>query len=304
LHDQTFHRLSNYKAYSKSGGMALYQRRPGHINYLGSRSPEDCHPSVFPMPNFTLSARWAGFLTVCILILALVAVSAIRWQATLTYLGNFLVEFQPPQQADLILVLGGDFLGPRVVTGAELARLRYAPFALISGPPYKDRPEGEMAVDFLVQKGYSKELFQVFAHHANSTIDEAKALRGELARRHVRRVLLVTANYHTRRATIVLTLFCPGVRFISVPAPDANYHVAGWWNDDSSRKLFFSEWSKILGTVLVAYPTYVISRLFGRGIAAIRVALLLLHRRRAEQHFPNLGDPLGPGDRLASGWPH
>jgi uncharacterized SAM-binding protein YcdF (DUF218 family) len=253
-------------------------------------------------------------LTVCILILALIAAAAIRWEATLTYLGNFLVDSQPPQQADLILVLGGDFWGPRVVKGAELARLRYAPFALISGPPYvtgppyyKERPEGEMAIDFLVQKGYPKELFQVFAHNANSTIDEAKALRGELARRHVRRVLLVTANYHTRRATIVLTLFCPGVRFISVPAPDANYHVAGWWNDDRSRQVFFSEWKKIVGTVLVSYPTYVVSRLFGRGMAMVLVApplsRALLYGGRAQQHFPNLGDPLGPGDWLPSRWP-
>ncbi len=191
-------------------------------------------------------------------------VLAIRWQATLTAVGNFLVDSQPPQQADLVLVLGGDFWGPRVLTGAELARLRYAPFVLISGPPYRDRPEGEFAVDFLVQHGYPSELFQVFASDAQSTIAEANALRGELERRHVKRVLLVTSSYHSRRATIVLTLFCPGVRFISIPAPDSHYHAAGWWNDDSSRQLFYSEWTKILGSVLVAYPTYVVSRLLGR----------------------------------------
>jgi uncharacterized SAM-binding protein YcdF (DUF218 family) len=195
---------------------------------------------------------------------ALCLVLAIRWRATLTAVGNFLVDSQPPQQADLVLVLGGDFWGPRVLTGAELARLRYAPIVLISGPPYRDRPEGDFAVDFLMDKGYPKELFQVFAHNAQSTIAEANALRGELARRHVKSVLLVTSSYHSRRATIVLTLFCPGVRFISVPAYDSHYHAAGWWNDDSSRQLFYSEWIKILGSVLVAYPTYVVSRLLGR----------------------------------------
>lgn len=191
----------------------------------------------------------------------LVITAAVRWQSTLTLLGGFLVDSQPPQQADLILVLGGDFWGPRVLTGAELARQRYAPLALISGAPYQGRPEGELAIEFLVDKGYPKELFQVFGHHAGSTIAEAIALRPELARRHVKRVLLVTAAYHSRRATIVLTLFCPGVRFISVPAPDPYYHVQGWWNDDGSRDLFFSEWSKILGTVLLVYPRYLVSRL-------------------------------------------
>ena len=246
-------------------------------------------------------------LTVCILILALIAAAAIRWEATLTYLGNFLVDSQPPQEADLILVLGGDFIGPRVVAGAELARLRYAPYALLSGPPFGGRPQGELSIDFLVRKGYPRDVFQVFATDAESTIDEAKALRGELARRHARRVLLVTTSYHSRRATIVLTLFCPGVQFIPVPARDPHFHVAEWWNDDWSRRLFFSEWSKIVGTVLVSYPTYVVSRLFGRGMAMVLVApplsRALLYGGRAQQHLPNLGDPLGPGDWLPSRWP-
>jgi uncharacterized SAM-binding protein YcdF (DUF218 family) len=195
------------------------------------------------------------------------AILAIRWQATLTSLGGFLVDSQPPQKADLILVLGGNFWGQRVLTGAELARLRYAPIALFSGPPYVGRPEGELAIEFLVQKGYPRELFQAFAHNGGSTIAEANALRGELARRHARRVLLVTSNYHSRRAAIVLTLLCPGVKFISIPAPDAHYHIDQWWNDDSSRQLFFSEWEKILGSVLIAYPTNLVSRWFGFAMA-------------------------------------
>jgi uncharacterized SAM-binding protein YcdF (DUF218 family) len=214
------------------------------------------------MRKGTIAHPRAGVLTACVAIL-IVTIAAIRWQATLTSLGSFLVDSQPPQRADLIVVLGGDFWGPRVLTGAELARLRYAPIALFSGPPYQGRPEGGMAIDFLVQRGYPRDLFQVFAIHADSTIGEANALRGELTRRHVRRVLLVTSSYHSRRATIALTLLCPGVQFISVPAPDPHYHIVQWWNDDSSRQLFFSEWSKIVGSLLVAYPSYVASRIFG-----------------------------------------
>jgi len=198
--------------------------------------------------------------TVCIVILA-IAVAAFRWQATLTGLGSFLVDSQPPQRADLILVLGGDFWGPRVVTGAELARQRFAPVALFSGPPYHEQPQGELSIEFLVDKGYPREILQVFANQAHSTIAEAKILRGELARRHAKRVLLVTSSYHSRRATIVLTLFCPGVQFISIPAPDTHYHVEAWWNDESSRHVFFSEWSKILGSVLLGLPANAEARL-------------------------------------------
>ena len=197
-------------------------------------------------------------LLACTVVLASIAL--IRWQATLSCLGSSLIRSQPPQQTDLILVLGGDFWGPRVLKAAELVTGGYAPLALISGPPYAGRPEGELAVDFLVQKGYPRDRFQIFAHTAGSTVAEAIALRGELARRRVQRVILVTSAYHSRRAAFDFWLFCPDIHFISVPAPDALYHADGWWRDDTSRNLFWSEWTKMLGTALIAYPTYRVSR--------------------------------------------
>jgi len=219
----------------------------------------------------TTANRGVGLWTAGILVLfaALLALAAIRWQTVLTCLAGFLVDTQPPQRADLIVVLGGDFWGPRVVTGAELAKQHYAPVALLSGPPFQGRPQGEMAIDFLAQKGYARDLFEVFSSAAQSTIAEANDLRGELARRHVKRVLLVTTSYHSRRAKIVLTLFCPGVQFISIPSPDLHFHVAEWWKDDKSRTLFFSEWSKIFGTVFLSYPRYLISGSNGSAPSAV-----------------------------------
>lgn len=170
--------------------------------------------------------------------------------------GKLSGRFPASAARDLILVLGGDFWGPRVITGAGLAEQGYAPLALISGPPYQGRPEGEWAITFLVKKGYPASFFAVFPHQAQSTIGEARALRGELARRGVRRVLLVTSNYHSRRAAIVLHAFCPGIDFISVPAPDSNYDPGNWWTKSDSRKLFVSEWGKILGVEVIAHTGY------------------------------------------------
>jgi uncharacterized SAM-binding protein YcdF (DUF218 family) len=61
-------------------------------------------------------------------------------------------------------------------------------------------------------------------------------LRAELARRGVKRVLLVTASFHSRRSAIVFHLFCPGIQFISVPASDPYYHPDTWWMDASSQR--------------------------------------------------------------------
>lgn len=178
------------------------------------------------------------------------------WEFRL-HAGEFLVCADIPEPADLILVIGGDFYGPRVLKGADLAIQGFAPMVLVSGPPYQHgRSEAEFGIDFLVVKGYPRQLFQAFGHHARSTVAEAIAVGAELRRREVHRVILVTSSYHSRRADIVFRLFCPGIHFISVPAPDPHYDPQHWWTDLSSRRLFFSECEKIVGSVLILYPSY------------------------------------------------
>ena len=189
------------------------------------------------------------------------ASSAYVWRTRiLTAIGYSIIDSQIPRRADLILVLGGDFWGPRVVKGADLAVQGYSSAVLISGPPYNGQPEAELAIEFLVKRGYPRGLFTAFGHQANSTIGEALALSGELKSRRVKQVILVTSAYHSRRAAIVLSLFVPGIRFISVPAADPRYQPEQWWRSESSRDIFFSEWSKILGSVLFEYPRSVLFR--------------------------------------------
>jgi uncharacterized SAM-binding protein YcdF (DUF218 family) len=190
-------------------------------------------------------------------------IGLIRWQTTFSILGRFLVYSQPPQSADMILVLAGDFYGSRVLKAAELAKQGYAPLVLISGGPYQAGTEGEYAIRFLAERGYPARLFESFEHHARSTIEEAVALRGELRRRRVKRVILVTSDFHSRRSAIVFRLFCPGIEFISVPGTEANFHAGRWWMDAHSKALFYSEWTKIFGTILMAYPKDLMGRLLG-----------------------------------------
>ena len=198
------------------------------------------------------------------MLVAVLALGLACWKwypLALTSAGMFLFDAEAPSHADLILVLGGDFWGPRVLKGADLGMHAFAPRVMISGPFYQGRPEGDLAIEFLVQKGYPHELFVSFAHHAASTIDEAQAVAPELRRLGVRNVILVTRGSHSRRAKIVFRLFCPGVDFRSVPAHDDQFQAEQWWTDPRRREIFFLEWSKILGTVLVKYPAYLLKAL-------------------------------------------
>lgn len=229
---------------------------------------------------------------------AVVALGLAFWKwypLALTSAGRFLIEAEAPSHADLILVLGGDFWGPRVVKGAQLGVQQFAPRVMISGPYYKDRPEGDLAIEFLVQKGYPRELFVSFAHHAASTIDEAEAVAPELRRLGIRNVILVTRGSHSRRAKIVFRLFCPGVSFRSVPATDEQFQVKQWWTNPSRRKILFLEWSKILGTVLVKYPAYLIRGLTASVFTSLKLGTRTgaepqeLHRYRLADHSVSRG---------------
>lgn len=190
---------------------------------------------------------------------------AVFWRLNLSCIGCSIIESRPPGHADLILVLGGDFLGARVVKAAQLSQQGCAPLVLISSPPYENRPEGDFAIAFLTRRGYPARLFAVFPHYARSTIDEAIALRPELARRHVKHIILVTSAYHSHRAATVFRLFCPEFEFVPVAASDEQYDPFQWWPNPRYRRLFFSEWSKTIATAFFVYPKYRLATLLHPG---------------------------------------
>jgi len=198
--------------------------------------------------TFVLSVAGVSF--VCLLF------TAVFYTIFLTALARFLTLSQQPEPADLILVLGGNFWGPRTLLGAELGARGYAPRVMISGPPYRNQPESDLAIGFLEEKGYRKELFISFPISGKSTIEEVIAVCPELKRLGAHRILIVTSAYHSRRANVVFRLFCPGLKLRSIAATDPQFDAERWWKNERYRRIFFSEWTKLLGTVFWKYPAY------------------------------------------------
>lgn len=178
-------------------------------------------------------------------ILALLAASYPVWFGLL---GAFLVHDQPPFRADLIVVLAGDESGHRILKAAELVREGWAPHALVSGPfCCYGVHESEPAIAFAVRRGCPAEWFIPLPLEADSTREEAQWVRDELARRKVGRFLVVTSNYHTRRARSVYRKLYPEDRFHVVAAPDPFFAPHSWWHTRQGRKQFAIEWLKTVG---------------------------------------------------------
>ena len=165
----------------------------------------------------------------------------------LAAMGNFLVKAGPLQKADIIVVLAGDGFGHRILKAGELVKEGYAPLALISGPSGNyGNYECDLAIPFAVKAGYPESYFLHFEHTARSTQSEAEKVRKKLREMGVKRAILVTSNFHTRRAGIIFRRAAPEIEFFVVAAPDEFFKPDSWWHDREASKIFLYEWLKTI----------------------------------------------------------
>jgi len=155
----------------------------------------------------------------------------------------------PAAHADAILLLGDDnFYADRATRAAELIRQGAAPVVIASGR--RLRPSAgmvELEQHDLVERGVPKEKMLLFAHDADNTEEEAGALAKFCAERHMRSVIIVTSNYHTRRARYIFEKTFPSSISISIAsARDGDFDPEHWWEKRKSEKLFVREWVGML----------------------------------------------------------
>jgi uncharacterized SAM-binding protein YcdF (DUF218 family) len=195
--------------------------------------------------------RW--LLSAVLVALFLLSVPLAFRQQILAGLGEFLVVSDPLEHADLIYVLAGDFWGSRVLEGAKLGSQGWAPKVILSGGRYGDRYASDMAVDFAMEHGYPRSEFIPIRFQAQSTIDEARAMGPIFRRFGAKRIILVTSNFHSRRAALVFRLFLPEFDFRMESSVDDAFHPLAWWKKPYDRHLLVSEYQKIIGTLPVRF---------------------------------------------------
>ena len=129
---------------------------------------------------------WLPFLV----LLAVVATGPFLW---LPAIGAALVRDEGPAKADIAVVLAGDWYGKRILAAADLVRQGYAPAVLVSGPPYYDVHECDIAIQFAVRKGNPAEWFLPLPNAALSTREGSRIVLEELTRRQLDSLALAAA---------------------------------------------------------------------------------------------------------------
>jgi uncharacterized SAM-binding protein YcdF (DUF218 family) len=170
----------------------------------------------------------------------------LNYRIVLCAAGNYLVENSSPEKADAILVLAGDQRGNRIKRAAELVAQGYAPVALVSGPmEMYGVNEANLAIQYAIRNGAAASYFEPVVIHAFSTMEEAHAIVPEIRARAIHKLLLVTSNYHSRRAaSIFRTVLGAGVEVRSIAAYDPYFRPEDWWQNREGQKTVFYEYSK------------------------------------------------------------
>jgi uncharacterized SAM-binding protein YcdF (DUF218 family) len=196
--------------------------------------------------NFTRPQR-GGILSSLVSLLFLIVFLAALYAARrplLRFAGESWVVEDPLEQSDAILLLSDDnFFADRATRASELFRQKLAPTVVASGR--RLRPSAgiaELMDHDLVERGVPKDRIIRFPHDADNTREEAEALRTLVVEHNWHTVIVVTSNYHTRRARYIFQHVLPSsVKVRVASARDGNFEVERWWENRKSFKAFTHE---------------------------------------------------------------
>jgi uncharacterized SAM-binding protein YcdF (DUF218 family) len=163
--------------------------------------------------------------------------------------GNFWVVDDPPAHADAIVVLSDDnYFGERAARAAELFKAGWAPRVVASGRnlrPYASI--AELMEHDLKDRGVPESGVVRFPNRAENTREEAAAVSEFVASHGWKHILVVTSNYHTRRARYIYERLLPAGTALQVSAAhDSEFDPSGWWRTRLGVKLFFYETGGLL----------------------------------------------------------
>lgn len=155
-------------------------------------------------------------------------------------------------KADALIVLSGDnFYADRATRAAELFREGKAPLVVASGKRLRPNAgTAELTEHDLVERGVPKDKILRFAHDADSTQEEAEALAKLAETKKWRRVIVVTSNYHTRRARYIFRrVFPQGIEIRVASARDGDFDPERWWEKRISTKELMREFAGMVVAV-------------------------------------------------------
>jgi uncharacterized SAM-binding protein YcdF (DUF218 family) len=176
---------------------------------------------------------------------------ALALAATITllllFLPQFLVVTHEPLKADAVIVLGGDPDGSRLRRGVELVDQGWAPRLILVSGSKKDwlHVERRFCPDCRLQE---REV--VYLEGSVDTRTDAQLSLERCRKEGLRKVLVVTSPYHTRRSQFVFNDLYAGSGIEPVVSPGGYGRLVpadgAWWLDRLTLETVWLEFGKVL----------------------------------------------------------
>ena len=170
--------------------------------------------------------------------------------------GEFLVVDEP-RASDVLVVLGGDLNDARYWKGIHLLQAGMARTMIYDVPNSTvayGQTQVQLAQAFMARTaGELRSRIQICPLWADSTADEAAnfAICLRQTAGPVQRVLLVTSDYHTRRAFAIFRARLPQYRWSVAAARDPYAFGVRWWQRRAWAKACAGEWERLVWWELV-----------------------------------------------------
>jgi len=119
---------------------------------------------------------------------------------------------------------------------------------ILSGPAiFRTHHESEFTEEWLLSKGFPKDRIFQLPHNARSTQEEAEAIVPQLRLLGIDTVLIITSNFHSRRAALILQKLAGDSPVVKVyAAEDPDFDPKAWWAGRDSRIIWALEWLKTI----------------------------------------------------------
>lgn len=168
--------------------------------------------------------------------------------------GTFLI-IDKPERSDIIVVLAGDIDDTRFLHALQLLRSGYAQELTLDAPDSIEygRSESDLARQYTqtVDPENASRL-HVCSFTGDSTLIELRGVSKcvHAVAPNAKKALLVTSQFHTRRALSVAQYALPEYKWSVAAAPDPRFGV-DWWKDREWAKTTLTEWQKLCWWMIV-----------------------------------------------------
>ncbi len=202
--------------------------------------------------KFSSNSQRGGAISTLVSLLFLVVLCAALYFARrpiLRFAAESWIVNEAPDNADAIVVISDDnFYADRATHAAELFRKGVSPIVVASGR--RLRPVAgisELMEHDLMERGVPKDKIVLFPNDADGTVEQVASIERFAGQHGWKKLILVTSNYHTRRARYVAEkLAPPNLQVAVASARDGEFDPEHWWENRKSLKAFLGEVAGLL----------------------------------------------------------